>query len=229
MALACLLNCHKLPRRAAETVCSLGARAGVTGRVTGHTQPLTVSVELLYAGLQLLGLQTLSFGQGEAFLTGVAVVVARTPTGATRPVTWLTVLAHLVHKETRPAVVNTLPVGYVEALLTPVALRLITVIAVFILAWFTLHGLVHIVGPLWARLVTVRPKLIVVVLTFDTHSGLLCISSVLVFTLLTAIVARKTSLTSGICNFTIRALQGHALSQSPESVSRPTAHTVESS
>lgn len=122
--------------------------------MAGLTLPITVSVELLVTGLQLPGLQTLSFRQSEAFLTGVAVIIAWPPTGTTGPMTWLTVLALLIHKEARLTVVHTVPVRHIEALLTPVALCLVTVLAVFILTLDTLPGVLHAISPLWTGLVT---------------------------------------------------------------------------
>lgn len=193
--------------------------------MAGPALPLTGPEELLVTGLQLRGLQTLPSGQGEAVLAGVTVVVTWAPTGATGAVTRLTVLALLVHEEAGPALVHTLSVAHVEAVLTPVALSVVTVLTVFVLTGDTAPALLHTVAPLRARPVAVRPKLIVVIFTCDTHCGLLCVSRV-VFTLLTAFVTRNTGLPSSICYFTFRALEGYTLSH-PQPVARPTVHTVE--
>lgn len=100
--------------------------------MTGLTFSLIVSIVLLVTWLQLPALQTLPVPESVVFLTAVTVIVSRTTTRTTRPMTRLAILTLPVQEETRLTVVHTLSVEHIEAVLTPVALRLVTVDAVFI-------------------------------------------------------------------------------------------------
>lgn len=190
--------------------------------MAGFTVSITVSVVFVFAGLQLAGPQTLPFAQDEAVLARVAVVEARSSAGATRSITGLALLSLLVHEETRTTVIHAVSIGHVEAFSAPVALRVVTVLTVLVVTWFTLTSPVHAVSPIRARLMTLGPELIIVVFTFETHSG---VCRVRAFTLFTAVVAGDTGLALRVGHFTFGALQGHTLSK-PGPEPGATVHTV---